>query len=147
MTNFPLPSDSAPISPANSAPILSAHSAPISPADSTPHLARGLRAPSRQKTPCAISSSELYAHHASRLGAHLASGLRAHLAKFIPKLIRISYFTGIGLFLAFIGLQSNQGIRLIGYSSSTLITIGACPSKSIARSPSCFGLVNLCFCR
>ncbi|KAL6123485.1 hypothetical protein ACLB2K_076007 [Fragaria x ananassa] len=61
-----------------------------------------------------------------------AIGLRAHLAKLIPKPVRISSSAGIGLFLAFIGLQSNQGIGLIGYSSSTLVTIGACPNKSRA---------------
>lgn len=31
-------------------------------------------------------------------------GLRSKFAKFIPKLVRISSSTGIGLFLAFIGL-------------------------------------------
>ncbi|KAF2306534.1 hypothetical protein GH714_019175 [Hevea brasiliensis] len=59
-----------------------------------------------------------------------AVGLRAKLAKLIPKTIRISSSTGIGLFLAFIGLQNNQGIGLIGYSSSTLVTLGACPRSS-----------------
>ncbi|KAK9063754.1 hypothetical protein SSX86_017626 [Deinandra increscens subsp. villosa] len=61
-----------------------------------------------------------------------AIGLRAHLAKLIPKPVRISSSAGIGLFLAFIGLQNNQGIGLIGFSSSTLITIGACPTSSRA---------------
>ncbi|KAK1431995.1 hypothetical protein QVD17_08843 [Tagetes erecta] len=59
-----------------------------------------------------------------------AVGLRAHLAKLIPKPVRISSSAGIGLFLAFIGLQNNQGIGLIGFSSSTLVTIGACPASS-----------------
>ncbi|XP_076953515.1 adenine/guanine permease AZG1-like [Bidens hawaiensis] len=59
-----------------------------------------------------------------------AVGLRAQLAKLIPKPVRISSSAGIGLFLAFIGLQNNQGIGLIGFSSSTLITIGACPASS-----------------
>ncbi|KAA8517520.1 hypothetical protein F0562_017850 [Nyssa sinensis] len=61
-----------------------------------------------------------------------AIGLRAKLAKLIPKPVRISSSAGIGLFLAFIGLQNNQGIGLIGYSSSTLVTIGACPRSSRA---------------
>ncbi|KAG6603541.1 Adenine/guanine permease AZG1, partial [Cucurbita argyrosperma subsp. sororia] len=61
-----------------------------------------------------------------------AVGLRAKLAKLIPKPIRISSSAGIGLFLAFIGLQSNQGIGLIGFSASTLVTIGACPKASRA---------------
>ncbi|KHN25828.1 Adenine/guanine permease AZG1 [Glycine soja] len=61
-----------------------------------------------------------------------AIGLRAKLAKLVPKPVRISSSAGIGLFLAFIGLQSNQGIGLIGYSASTLVTLGACPSSSRA---------------
>lgn len=61
-----------------------------------------------------------------------AVGLRAKLAKLVPKPVRISSSAGIGLFLAFIGLQNNEGIGLIGYSSSTLITIGACPASSRA---------------
>ncbi|XP_071709860.1 adenine/guanine permease AZG1-like [Rutidosis leptorrhynchoides] len=61
-----------------------------------------------------------------------AVGLRAKLAKLVPKPVRISSSAGIGLFLAFIGLQNNQGIGLIGYSSSTLVSIGACPSSSRA---------------
>ncbi|KAK6145682.1 hypothetical protein DH2020_022502 [Rehmannia glutinosa] len=55
-----------------------------------------------------------------------AVGLRAKLAKMVPKPVRISSSAGIGLFLAFIGLQNNQGIGLIGYSSTTLVTLGGC---------------------
>ncbi|KAK4385253.1 Adenine/guanine permease AZG1 [Sesamum angolense] len=62
-----------------------------------------------------------------------AVGLRAKLAKLVPKPVRISSSAGIGLFLAFIGLQNNQGVGLIGYSSSTLVTLGGCPSS--ARAP------------
>lgn len=58
-----------------------------------------------------------------------ALGLRTKLAKLVPKPVRISSSAGIGLFLAFIGLQNNEGIGLVGYSSSTLLTLGACPSK------------------
>ncbi|XP_058786604.1 adenine/guanine permease AZG1-like [Vicia villosa] len=61
-----------------------------------------------------------------------AIGLRAKLAKLVPKPVRISSSAGIGLFLAFIGLQNNQGIGLVGYSSSTLVTLGGCPSSSRA---------------
>ncbi|OVA12651.1 Xanthine/uracil/vitamin C permease [Macleaya cordata] len=61
-----------------------------------------------------------------------AVGLRAKLAKLVPKPVRISSSAGIGLFLAFIGLQNNQGIGLIGYSSSTLVTLAACPRTSRA---------------
>ncbi|XP_028808621.1 adenine/guanine permease AZG1-like [Neltuma alba] len=61
-----------------------------------------------------------------------AVGFRAKLAKLVPRPVRISSAAGIGLFLAFIGLQNNQGIGLIGYSPSTLVTLGACPRSSRA---------------
>ncbi|XP_054794759.1 adenine/guanine permease AZG1 [Prosopis cineraria] len=61
-----------------------------------------------------------------------AVGLRARLAKLVPKPVRISSSAGIGLFLAFIGFQNNQGIGLIGYSPSTLLTLGGCPDSSRA---------------
>ncbi|KAI9110847.1 hypothetical protein K1719_018285 [Acacia pycnantha] len=61
-----------------------------------------------------------------------AIGLRAKLAKLVPEPVRISSSAGIGLFLAFIGLQNNQGIGLIGYSPSTLLSLGGCPSSSRA---------------
>ncbi|KAJ0028847.1 hypothetical protein Pint_35029 [Pistacia integerrima] len=61
-----------------------------------------------------------------------AIGLRVKLAKLVPKPVRVSSSAGIGLFLAFIGLQNNEGIGLIGYSSSTLVTLGACPRSSRA---------------
>ncbi|KAL1187893.1 Adenine/guanine permease AZG1 [Cardamine amara subsp. amara] len=59
-----------------------------------------------------------------------AIGFRAKLAKLVPKPVRISSSAGIGLFLAFIGLQNNQGIGLVGYSPSTLVTLAACPTSS-----------------
>uniref|UniRef100_A0A0D9WF82 Adenine/guanine permease AZG1 n=1 Tax=Leersia perrieri TaxID=77586 RepID=A0A0D9WF82_9ORYZ len=59
-------------------------------------------------------------------------GLRSRLAKFIPKPVRISSSAGIGLFLAFIGLQNGQGVGLVGFSSSTLVTLGACPASQRA---------------
>ncbi|KAG6506544.1 adenine/guanine permease AZG1-like [Zingiber officinale] len=58
-----------------------------------------------------------------------AVGLRAHLAKLVPRPVRISSTVGIGLFLAFIGLQNDEGVGLVGYSSSTLVTLAACPRK------------------
>ncbi|CAI0431325.1 unnamed protein product [Linum tenue] len=66
-----------------------------------------------------------------------AVGLRARIAKLVPKPVRISSSAGIGLFLAFIGLQSNQGIGLVGYSSSTLVTLGACPKSSLSGDILC----------
>ncbi|XP_010695866.2 adenine/guanine permease AZG1 [Beta vulgaris subsp. vulgaris] len=65
-----------------------------------------------------------------------AVGLRARFAKLVPKPVRISSGAGIGLFLAFIGLQNSQGIGLIGYNGSTLLTLGGCPSSSrVALAP------------
>lgn len=61
-----------------------------------------------------------------------AVGFRAKLAKLVPKPVRISSSAGIGLFLAFIGLQNNQGLGLVGYSPSTLVTLAACPTTSRA---------------
>ncbi|XP_051138219.1 adenine/guanine permease AZG1-like [Andrographis paniculata] len=63
-------------------------------------------------------------------------GLRAKLAKLVPKPVRISSSAGIGLFLAFIGLQGSQGIGLIGFHLNTLVTLGGCPiSDRSAVSP------------
>lgn len=61
-----------------------------------------------------------------------ALGLRAKLAKLVPRPVRISSAAGIGLFLAFIGLQNNQGVGLLGYSPSTLLTLAACPRDARA---------------
>lgn len=71
-----------------------------------------------------------------------AVGLRAKLAKLVPKPVRISSSAGIGLFLAFIGLQNNQGIGLVGYSSSTLVTLAACPRSSRASLAPVLSAVN-----
>ncbi|XP_010253146.1 PREDICTED: adenine/guanine permease AZG1-like [Nelumbo nucifera] len=71
-----------------------------------------------------------------------AIGLRAKLAKLVPKPVRISTSAGIGLFLAFIGLQNNQGIGLVGYSSSTLVTLAACPRTSRAALAPVITAVN-----
>ncbi|PKU68287.1 adenine/guanine permease AZG1 [Dendrobium catenatum] len=59
-------------------------------------------------------------------------GFRSRLARLIPRPVRSSSSVGIGLFLAFIGLQNNQGIGLVGFSPSTLLTLGACPRSSRA---------------
>ncbi|GFY83830.1 AZA-guanine resistant1 [Actinidia rufa] len=61
--------------------------------------------------------------------------LRANLAQLVPKLVRVSSSTEIGLFMAFSGLQNNQGVGFyIGYNSSTKVTLGACPRSSRAVS-------------
>ncbi|XP_010250879.1 PREDICTED: adenine/guanine permease AZG2-like [Nelumbo nucifera] len=55
-----------------------------------------------------------------------ALGLRAKLARLIPNPVRLACSAGIGLFIAFVGLQPHQGIGLVGPSSSTLLTLTAC---------------------
>ncbi|XP_039128364.1 adenine/guanine permease AZG1-like [Dioscorea cayenensis subsp. rotundata] len=65
-----------------------------------------------------------------------AIGLRGKLTSLIPNPIRISSSAAIGLFLAFIGLQPNQGIGLIGFSPSTILGLAACPvSDRASLSP------------
>ncbi|XP_008782630.1 adenine/guanine permease AZG1 [Phoenix dactylifera] len=61
-----------------------------------------------------------------------ALGFRSKLAKLIPRPVRMSSAAGIGLFLAFIGLQNDEGVGLIGHSSSTLVTLAACPRDARA---------------
>ncbi|KAJ1375261.1 Xanthine/uracil/vitamin C permease [Sesbania bispinosa] len=60
-----------------------------------------------------------------------AVGFRAKLAKLVPRPVRVSSSAGIGLFLAFIGLQNSEGIGLIGYSPSTLVTLAGCPRSDL----------------
>ncbi|KAL3684669.1 hypothetical protein R1sor_002691 [Riccia sorocarpa] len=73
-------------------------------------------------------------------------GFRTKLAKLIPHPVRISTAAGIGLFLAFIGLQGNEGVGLVGFSSSTLVTLGACPPEyrvSVAAVETVNGTLSL----
>lgn len=53
-------------------------------------------------------------------------GLRAKLARLIPRSVRLACAAGIGLFIAFVGLQGHQGVGLVGPDSSTLVTLSAC---------------------
>ncbi|MCO5580516.1 hypothetical protein L7F22_034384 [Adiantum nelumboides] len=61
-----------------------------------------------------------------------AVGLRSRLAKLIPAPLRLATTAGIGLFLAFIGLQSDEGLGLLGFNPSTMISLAACPDSSRA---------------
>lgn len=58
-----------------------------------------------------------------------AFGLRAKLARFIPRSVRLACAAGIGLFIAFVGLQGNQGVGLVGPDPATLLTLAACTTK------------------
>ncbi|KAI8543895.1 hypothetical protein RHMOL_Rhmol08G0254100 [Rhododendron molle] len=57
-----------------------------------------------------------------------AFGLRAKLARLIPKPVRLACAAGIGLFIAFVGLQAHQGVGLVGPDSATLVIVSACTS-------------------
>lgn len=57
------------------------------------------------------------------------SGLRAWAVKSLPSSIKLAMSGGIGLFLAFIGLQASEGLGLITLSKDTLVTLGGCPPE------------------
>ncbi|KAJ8771252.1 hypothetical protein K2173_026429 [Erythroxylum novogranatense] len=59
-----------------------------------------------------------------------ALGLRAKLARLIPSAVRLSCAAGLGLFIAFVGLQVHQGVGLVGPDQSTLVTLTACRSTN-----------------
>ncbi|KAL6858779.1 hypothetical protein ACP4OV_017781 [Aristida adscensionis] len=67
-----------------------------------------------------------------------AAGLRSKLARLIPRNIRLASAVGIGLFLAFTGLQAHEGVGLIGASPSTLVTLTACSEVDPATG-ACLG--------
>jgi AGZA family xanthine/uracil permease-like MFS transporter len=43
---------------------------------------------------------------------------------------------GIGMFLAFIGLQSTEGLGIIAYDPATLVSLGGCPAYKQVRTTS-----------
>ncbi|KAI3896262.1 hypothetical protein MKX03_032760 [Papaver bracteatum] len=53
-------------------------------------------------------------------------GYRAKLARLIPRAVRVASAAGIGLFIAFSGLQTQQGVGIVGPSSSTMLTLATC---------------------
>ncbi|XP_030474803.1 adenine/guanine permease AZG2 [Syzygium oleosum] len=57
-------------------------------------------------------------------------GLRAKLARLIPHPVRLACSAGIGLFIAFVGLQLHQGLGLVGPDPSTLVTVTACATTN-----------------
>ncbi len=58
-----------------------------------------------------------------------ASGIRARLVKGLPEELKLGMSGGIGLFLAFIGLQDAEGIGLVAGSRETLVALGGCPPE------------------
>ena len=53
------------------------------------------------------------------------TGLRQRLINLVPKPLMLATTAGIGLQLAFIGLQNAEGFGISTYSRSTLVTLGA----------------------
>ena len=52
------------------------------------------------------------------------SGARQMLIKLLPKTLSLSMATGIGLFLAHIGLQASEGLGVVTADGATLVTLG-----------------------
>ncbi|CAN1294157.1 Adenine/guanine permease AZG2 [Linum perenne] len=57
-------------------------------------------------------------------------GFRSKIARLIPRPVRLACGAGIGLFIAFVGLQVHQGLGLVGPDSSTLVTLAACSTTN-----------------
>lgn len=76
----------------------------------------------RPTQPCRSSAGLLCPGHKTRLAAPCplsSPGPR-------PALLRSATSAGIGLFLAFIGVQSSEGLGVATYNSATLVTLGGC---------------------
>ncbi|KAJ0579769.1 putative xanthine/uracil/vitamin C permease [Helianthus annuus] len=69
-------------------------------------------------------------------------GLRAKVARFIPRSVRLASAVGIGLFIAFVGLQGNQGIGLVGSDPDTLVTLAACTRKDSITGACTHGIMQ-----
>ncbi|KAK9793759.1 hypothetical protein WJX73_004292 [Symbiochloris irregularis] len=54
------------------------------------------------------------------------TGARQLLIKLLPKTLSLSMATGIGLFLAHIGLQASEGLGVVTADGATLVTLGGC---------------------
>ncbi|KAG2430674.1 hypothetical protein HYH02_013671 [Chlamydomonas schloesseri] len=61
------------------------------------------------------------------------SGLRGKITQIVPKCVMLATSGGIGLFLAFIGMQTSNGIGLIAFEPATLVTLAGCPIEDRAR--------------
>ncbi len=56
------------------------------------------------------------------------TGVRTKFVQLVPKSIMLATAGGIGLFLAFIGLQKSEGLGVVVYDSATLVRLGGCPA-------------------
>ncbi|KAI7856815.1 permease family-domain-containing protein [Circinella umbellata] len=66
-------------------------------------------------------------------------GIRQWLARLIPMSIKLGISVGIGLFLCFVGLQSSEGIGLVGSDPATLVALGGCPAIMKDATGACLG--------
>ncbi|KAI8469129.1 MAG: xanthine/uracil/vitamin C permease-like protein [Monoraphidium minutum] len=55
------------------------------------------------------------------------SGLRSGLLSLVPRATMLATAGGIGLFLAFIGLQKSEGLGVVTADPAVLVTLGGCP--------------------
>lgn len=55
------------------------------------------------------------------------TGTRQSIVRMLPRCVILATAAGVGLFLAFIGLQTANGIGLIAFDPATLVTLGGCP--------------------
>eukprot|EP00798_Chlamydomonas_sp_ICE-L_P022192 gene22192-29252_t len=55
------------------------------------------------------------------------TGVRGRLVELIPKDIMYATAAGIGMFLAFIGLQKSEGLGFVTMDGATLVALGGCP--------------------
>ena len=64
------------------------------------------------------------------------TGLRLRLIRLVPKSIMLATSAGIGLYLAFIGLQNVEGLGVVSFDSTTLCHPGGVPPGAPGAPPS-----------
>jgi xanthine/uracil/vitamin C permease (AzgA family) len=58
------------------------------------------------------------------------SGLRSGALTLVPRSTMLATAGGIGLFLAFIGLQKSEGLGVVVADPATLVSLGGCPTAN-----------------
>ena len=59
------------------------------------------------------------------------TGVRQLLIRLLPRTLSLSMATGIGLFLAHIGLQASEGLGVVTADPATLVTLGVLPAHQV----------------
>lgn len=67
----------------------------------------------------------------------VCAGLRLRLIRLVPRSIMLATSAGIGLFLAFIGLQNTQGLAVISFSGYNLVGLGGCAAEYQVPAHAC----------